>query len=110
MQMTRSESLPAHEALIQDQGLPGPESLGAQNPGVQCVLCAMPHEGRLGQRLADMGFCPGVAVRVVRRAPLGDPLEVDLDGTRICIRAAEAEHLLVRPAAQQDRPLPEARP
>lgn len=73
------------------------ESLCEQPDGRPCLLLALTADGRLGQRLADMGFLAGLAVRVVRRAPLGDPLEVDLAGVRLCIRAEEARHILVRP-------------
>ncbi len=72
-------------------------ALCEQPDGQPCLLLAITADGRLGQRLADMGFLAGLGVRVVRRAPLGDPLEVDLAGVRLCIRAEEARHVLVRP-------------
>lgn len=77
--------------------LNGFETLAAQPAGRACLLHGLTAAGRLAQRLADMGFLPGLAVRVVRRAPLGDPLEVDLAGVRVCIRAEEAGQVLVRP-------------
>ncbi|MCF0109727.1 MAG: FeoA domain-containing protein, partial [Erysipelotrichaceae bacterium] len=33
-------------------------------------------EGELRQHLLDMGLIPGVKVRLIKRAPMGDPLEV----------------------------------
>lgn len=114
MDMTQTEvrkgTTSKGEAFAPDLAPPEPESLAAQGAGAACVLCALPNDGRLGQRLADMGFCPGIALRVVRRAPLGDPLEVDLDGSRICIRAAEAALVLVRPLAQRAAERREPRP
>ncbi|SNS28185.1 Fe2+ transport system protein FeoA [Humidesulfovibrio mexicanus] len=103
----------AHPAEPKDDAAdaqPGLEPLAAQGEGVHCVLCRLPEADRLGQRLADMGFCPGAALRVVRRAPLGDPLEIDLEGARICIRAAEAEQVLVHRLAQTGNTHPGARP
>jgi Fe2+ transport system protein FeoA len=50
-------------------------------------------------RLLEMGLVPGTAVRVTRRAPLGDPLEVAVRNTRLVLRAAEARRFIVRPAA-----------
>jgi Fe2+ transport system protein FeoA len=40
-------------------------------------------------RLADLGLVPGTVVTLVRRAPLGDPLEVELRGFRLCVRSAD---------------------
>ena len=51
----------------------------------------------LGKLLADLGFCPGTRVRVVRRAPLGDPVLYELRGYRIALRRSEAR--LIRVAA-----------
>ena len=41
-------------------------------------------------RLLEMGLTPGVAVRLIGRAPLGDPLELEIRGYRLSIRRAEA--------------------
>lgn len=48
------------------------------------------------QRLCEMGFVPGVSVRVVRYAPLGDPMEVELYGSHVSLRKSEAALLRVR--------------
>jgi Fe2+ transport system protein FeoA len=45
---------------------------------------------RVAQRLLDLGFVPGTRVRALRRAPLGDPVEYEVRGSRICLRASEA--------------------
>lgn len=49
-------------------------------------------------RLLEMGLTPGVAVRVLGRAPFGDPLELELRGYRLSIRRAEALRVAVEPA------------
>lgn len=41
-------------------------------------------------RLLEMGFVPGVEVTLVKRAPLGDPLELRLRGFHVSLRRAEA--------------------
>jgi ferrous iron transport protein B len=41
-------------------------------------------------RLLEMGLTPGTPVKVTRRAPGGDPLEIRIRGTRLCIRHADA--------------------
>jgi ferrous iron transport protein A len=48
-----------------------------------------------GRRLADLGFLPGTEVRVLRRAPLGDPSVFELRGYRLCIRRSEAAQVRV---------------
>lgn len=48
-------------------------------------------------RLVEMGMREGERVRLLRRAPLGDPLEVHLaSGPRLCLRRADAHRFLVR--------------
>ena len=47
--------------------------------------------GALGQRLMDLGFYPGARVRVVRNAPLVDPVEIELDGCHVSLRHEEAD-------------------
>ena len=42
------------------------------------------------QRLLDLGLMPNVTVRVVRSAPLNDPIELRLDASSICLRRQEA--------------------
>jgi Fe2+ transport system protein FeoA len=50
----------------------------------------------IGRRLADLGFVPETPVRVVRNAPLGDPIAYELRGMRICLRRSEARKVWVR--------------
>lgn len=38
----------------------------------------------------ELGLVPGTTVRVVKVAPLGDPLELVVRGASLSIRAAEA--------------------
>ena len=54
-------------------------------------------------RLLEMGLTPGVSVRVVRRAPLGDPLELEVRGYRLSIRRTDARRIAVTAAANRPR-------
>lgn len=47
-------------------------------------------EGRIRRRLFDMGVTPGATVRMRKKAPLGDPIEVTLRGYELTLRKAEA--------------------
>lgn len=42
-----------------------------------------------GQRLQEMGLTEGTEFRVVKVAPFGDPVEIDLRGYRLCLRKKE---------------------
>jgi Fe2+ transport system protein FeoA len=39
----------------------------------------------------EMGIIPGVAIRLVKTAPLGDPIEIEVRGYHLAIRKSEAE-------------------
>ncbi|MCK4343627.1 MAG: ferrous iron transport protein A [Phycisphaerae bacterium] len=45
----------------------------------------------LSYRLMEMGLIEGAEVQVVRRAPLGDPLQVRLGDYELSLRTSEAE-------------------
>ncbi len=47
-------------------------------------------DGPLRRRLMEMGLCPGTLVEVLRRAPLGDPIELRLRGYLLSVRGEHA--------------------
>ena len=51
------------------------------------------------RRLLEMGLVPGVEVRVVTIAPLGDPLRIEVRGGQWSIRRNEAAQIAVETAA-----------
>jgi ferrous iron transport protein A len=64
-------------------------------PGSVARVAAVDVRSPIGRRLLDLGFVPGTEVRVVRRAPLGDPVEYELRGYRVCLRRSEARQIEV---------------
>jgi len=72
------------------------ESLADLPPGATGEVESVDETGPLGRRLLDLGFTPRTPVRVVRRAPLGDPVVYELRGTRLCLRRSEAHRVRVR--------------
>lgn len=50
------------------------------------------------ERLVELGLAPGQTVRLLRRAPLGDPLEFLVRGYRLAIRGDEAAAIETEPA------------
>lgn len=51
-------------------------------------------------RLMEMGLIPGSEFRVTKVAPLGDPVEIELRGFRLCVRRFDARALHLEPAEQ----------
>jgi Fe2+ transport system protein FeoA len=51
----------------------------------------------LAQRLMEMGVLPGTPVRVVRLAPLGDPIDIEIRGYHLSLRRREAAAIAVEP-------------
>lgn len=47
------------------------------------------------RRLLDMGLTRGTEVVVVRKAPLGDPIELLLKGYNLSLRKSECENVYV---------------
>jgi ferrous iron transport protein A len=69
--------------------------LSELSPGGSAVLRELPASGASFVRLREMGLLPGTRIRLVRRAPLGDPLEIEVRGYRLSLRRDEADHVLV---------------
>jgi len=46
-------------------------------------------------RLMEMGMIPGAIVRVIRLAPLGDPIDLKIQGYHLSIRKNDAAKILV---------------
>lgn len=51
--------------------------------------------GRIKRRLYDMGITPGAAVKLIKVAPLGDPLCVLLRGYELSLRKDEAKQVVM---------------
>ena len=49
-------------------------------------------------RLLAMGLTRGAGLRLIRVAPLGDPVKVEVRGYALSLRKAEADALNVEPA------------
>lgn len=60
-------------------------------PGDKAVIIAVSAQGEVAQRLVDMGLIKGTQFKVLRKAPLGDPLEIQLRGFLLALRMKEAE-------------------
>jgi ferrous iron transport protein A len=63
--------------------------------GARATVCGFLQKGPAFLRLREMGVLPGTPLRLVRTAPLGDPLEIQVRGYRLALRKSEAEHVMV---------------
>ena len=52
-------------------------------------------EGALRRRIMDMGITKGVEIRVRKKAPLGDPIEITVRGYELSLRLEDAEKIEV---------------
>lgn len=68
-------------------------------PGQFGKLVSLNPDQAVDQRLMALGLLPGMALKLVRRAPLGDPLAIEFGGQVVSLRLAEAESLIVDVAA-----------
>jgi ferrous iron transport protein A len=68
-------------------------------PGQFGKLVSLNPDRAVDQRLMALGLLPGMALKLVRRAPLGDPLAIEFGGQVVSLRLAEAESLIVDVAA-----------
>ena len=70
--------------------------LSSLAPGSRAQIVDLDRSTPQGRRLFDLGFAPGTEVRVLRRAPMGDPTAFYLRGSQICLRRTEAKLIRVR--------------
>lgn len=72
-------------------------TLDEMKPGQECHIVKVNVGGATGQRLLDMGFVPGTRIRIVRNAPLVDPVDLLVKGYHISVRHSEAKFVEVTP-------------
>lgn len=77
----------------------GTPTLNRFAPGDQVRVMAVTGPMAVRRRLLEMGLCPGITVEVLRRAPLGDPLEVRVRGYLLSLRLDQATQVHVVAAA-----------
>jgi len=64
-------------------------------PGEKGVISRVMGERVTRRRLLDMGLTKGTEIVVVRKAPLGDPIEFLLKGYNLSLRKSECENIYV---------------
>lgn len=64
--------------------------------GETCEVIAIRGKGPIKRRIMDMGITKGTMIKVVKLAPLGDPMELNVRGYQLSLRKEEAQHIEVQ--------------
>jgi ferrous iron transport protein A len=68
-------------------------------PGERAVISRCNHDHFRNPRLLEMGMVEGTEVHFIKRAPLGDPIQLQLRGYYLSIRNHDAAHIEVEKVA-----------
>lgn len=71
--------------------------LSALPLGQSATILTIDRAHPLRKRLFELGFIPGSPVKLIRAAPLGDPIELVVGGTHFAMRRADLEQIWVEP-------------
>lgn len=69
--------------------------------GSQCVIVKLSGHGGFRHRLMELGFVRGEKVRVIKNAPLRDPIEYEIMQSHVSLRRVEAQHIEVVPLTDE---------
>ena len=69
--------------------------------GESAVITKVGGEGALRQHFLDMGVIPGAEVTVVKFAPMGDPMELQIHGYELTLRLADADQIEIQPIQER---------
>ncbi len=78
-------------------------------PGQSARIEAVGGEGALRQHFLDMGVIPGAEVTVIKYAPMGDPMELQIHGYELTLRLADAERISIQRLENMQSAVPEKR-
>lgn len=71
--------------------------------GESAAIKTVGGSGALRQHFLDMGMIPGAEVTVVKLAPMGDPMELQIHGYELTLRLAEADQIEIDPIKKRSR-------
>lgn len=93
--MEIAENLPPFLGTLTEQITALPRSLDILPIGTTARVAGVCGSGPVARRLMEMGVVPGAPVRVIKTAPLGDPIEVRVRGYHLALRRTEAQTISV---------------
>jgi len=77
----------------QDMKVKNIESLNNLEVGDSGIIKRIKAKGNLNKRLLEMGITKGSEVKIIGKAPLGDPIEINIQGYNLSLRKKEAENI-----------------
>ena len=63
--------------------------------GQNAKILRVSGSGPIKRRMMDMGMVPGSEIKLIRKAPFGDPIEFRIKGYSLSLRKEEAETILI---------------
>lgn len=79
------------------------KKLSELKPGEKGIILRVEGSGATKRRILDMGLVRGTEIKVIRRAPLGDPVEFLLKGYNLSLRKNEGDNVYVRVVEEGDK-------
>ena len=70
--------------------------------GQSAVVKTVGGEGARRQHFLDMGVIPDATVKLVKYAPMGDPMELLIHGYSLTLRKADAALIQVEPGMEEE--------
>jgi len=64
--------------------------------GKEAIITKINGEGVLRSRLLEMGLTPKTKVKIIKMAPLGDPIELFLRSYSLTVRKEEAQNIEIQ--------------
>ncbi len=71
--------------------------------GESGIIKIVEGEGRLRRRLFDMGVTPGANITLIRKAPLGDPMEINIRNYELTLRKSEADLVVMETSEKEEK-------
>ena len=64
--------------------------------GQSGVVLGFKYENNMTDRLMQLGIVEGVEIKVIRVAPSGDPIELDIAGYALSMRKTDADIVIIQ--------------
>jgi ferrous iron transport protein A len=64
--------------------------------GQEGIVVSIGEKGPMRRRIMDMGITPGASIKVIKVAPMGDPIEINIRGYELSLRKDEASQIVIQ--------------
>lgn len=81
---------------MKHNGLKPLKALSSLRPGEEGVVATLRTSDSITEKLMEMGLGEGECVRFIRKAPFGDPIELEVMNIRLALRKSEADKILLK--------------